>query len=320
LRATTGARTLTRTVRPLTRIGLALAAACLVALPTVASAAPERSAGPLAPAANSVTYQDSTGENPDAPDITTIVVSNNDAGLVTFRINVPNRPQFTRDLLIAIEVDTDNNPQTGNEDGADYAIELVLGEAFLYRWDGSAFTRRPGDPPFTSLRFSYQRGASITISRAELGNTSRFRFSVVVISGATFDEETGEIDLSTAVADFAPAPGAGLYAYQVIIAKPTLIVKRVVTVPVLPKAGSTLALRMTVTRSDTGATIKSGRVTCQGRVGGAALAATTARVQGGVVVCVWQIPATARGKTFTGRATVVFEGLRATGSVSKKIG
>lgn len=299
------------------RIALALALLALALLPAAASGAP---AAPAAPAANSVTYQDSTGENPDAPDITTIVVSNNDAGLITFRINVPNRPTFTRDMLIALEVDTDNNPQTGNEDGADYAIELVLGEAFLYRWDGTSFTRRPGDPPFTSLRFSYRGGVSITISRAELGNTSRFRFSVVVISGATFDEETGEIDLSTAVADFAPAIGAGLYSYEVKIAKPTLVVRRVVTVPVEVKAGQLLTLRMTVARSDTGATIKSGRVTCQGRAGGAALKATTAGVQGGAVVCVWQIPANAKGKTFSGRATVVFEGLRATGSVTKKIG
>lgn len=300
------------------RIAFALAAgAALSLLSASPSGAP---AAPSAPAANSVTYQDSTGENPAAPDITTIVVSNNDAGLISFRINIPNRPTFTRDMLIGIEVDTDNNPATGNADGADYAIELVLGEAFLYRWDGTNFTRRPGDPPFTSLRFSYQQGVTITISQAELGNTSRFRFSVVVLSGATFDDETGEIDLTGAVADFAPAPGAGLYPYEVKIAKPTLQVRRIVTVPATPRAGASLAMRMTVVRSDTGATIKGGRVTCQGRVGRIALRATTAAIQGGAVVCVWQIPAGAKGRTFTGRATVVFEGLRATGTISKRIG
>jgi acyl CoA:acetate/3-ketoacid CoA transferase alpha subunit len=77
---------------------------------------------------------------------------------------------------------------------------------------------------------------------------------------------------------------------------------------------------MTVARSDTGATIKNGRVTCLGRAGGAALRATTARVQGGAVVCSWQLPANSKGRNFTGRATVVFEGLRATGTVTKKIG
>jgi hypothetical protein len=299
-------------VRLPTRTGLALAAvASLVALPTVAAGAP------AAPVANSVTYQDSTGENPAAPDITTIVVSNNDAGIITFRVNVPNRPTFTQDMLIGLEVDTDNNPQTGNEDGADYAVELFQGEAALFRWDGSNFTRRPGDPPFTSLVFSYRAGVSISISRAELGNTSRFRFSVVAISGVVIDPDSG-LDFSGAAADFAPALGAGLYAYQVIIAKPTLQVRRIVSTPA--KAGRPITMRMTVARSDTGATIKNGRVTCQGRVGATALRATTARVQGGAVVCTWQLPAGSKGRTFTGRATVVFEGLRATGTVSKKIG
>ena len=62
-------------------------------------------------AANSVTYQDSTGENPAAPDITTIVVSNNDTGMMTFKINIPNRPQLTRDMLIDMLVDTGREPR-----------------------------------------------------------------------------------------------------------------------------------------------------------------------------------------------------------------
>ena len=62
-------------------------------------------AAPAAPAANTQTYTDSTGENPAAPDITTIVVSNNDAGVVSFRINVPNRPTFTQDILVWLFVD-----------------------------------------------------------------------------------------------------------------------------------------------------------------------------------------------------------------------
>ena len=73
-----------RSLRPV--LGLALLAAVMAVAP--------------AGAANTVTYQDSTGENPAAPDITTIVVSNNDTGMITFKINIPNRPQFTRDMLI----------------------------------------------------------------------------------------------------------------------------------------------------------------------------------------------------------------------------
>jgi hypothetical protein len=308
-------------VRLPTRTGLALAAAAtLVALPTVASGAPAGSAAPAAPAANSVTFQDSTGENPDAPDITTLVVSNNDAGIITFRVNIPNRPTFTRDLLLWLFVNTDNSPATGDPEflGADYVLQLFEGEATLFRWDGSDFTRRPGDPASTSLLFSYQAGATIQISAAELGNTKRFGFAAVAISGIGFDEETGDLDFTNAVGDIAPAAGSGLYDFPVIIAKPTLNVRRVVSTPA--KAGRPITMRMTVARSDTGATIKNGRVTCQGRAAGRALRATTARVQAGAVVCTWQLPANSKGKSFTGRATVVFEGLRATGTVTKRIG
>ena len=72
-------------------------------------------------------------------------------------------------------------------------------------------------------------------------------------------------------------------------------------------------------RSDTGAVIRNGRVTCRGRAGNARLRATTARVQGGQVTCTWLIPANARGRTFRGSATVVFEGLRASRSISARI-
>ena len=73
-----------RSLRPV--LGLAVLAAVIAVAP--------------AGAANTVTYPDSTGENPAAPDITTIVVSNDDAGMITFKINIPNRAHCTRDILV----------------------------------------------------------------------------------------------------------------------------------------------------------------------------------------------------------------------------
>jgi len=312
-----------RVVRLPTRTGLLLAVVgAIVALPTVAAGAlPSGATAPAAPAANSVTYQDSTGEDPAAPDITTIVVSNDDAGVITFRINVPNRPTFTPDLLAFVFVDSDNNPATGDQEslGADYVIQLFRGEAALFRWDGSDFTRRPGDPPATSLTFAYQAGPTLRISRNELGNTSRFGFATVVVSGIVIDEETGDADFTSSVSDVAPAAGTGFYNYQVIIARPTLVVRRITRTPAAPRAGRPFTLRMTAARSDTGAVIRNGRVTCQGRAGNARLRPATARVQGGQVVCTWRIPPNARGRQFRGSATVVFEGLRASRSYSARI-
>ena len=300
------------------RIGFALAVgACLVVLPT-AAAAPAETAYV---AANSVTFQDSTGEDPAAPDITSIVVSNDDAGIVSFRVNVPNRPALGQDMLFEIWVDTDNNAETGSPDigGADYVMQLVRGEISLYRWDGTDYTRRFGDPSAVTMTFSYQAGLSARISAAELGNTKAFKFFVVALSGLVVDPVTGDLDGANSTSDVAPGGGVGLYAYTVNIARPTLVVRRVTTTPRAPRAGKTFTMRMTTARSDTGAVLQNGRVTCVGRSGTVRLRAQLARVQGGSVVCTWLIPKTAKGKTFRGSATVVFEGLRASRSLSRRI-
>jgi hypothetical protein len=299
------------------------AAAVFVALPTVAAGALDSSpSAPARIAANEMTFTDSSGEDATAPDITTLVVSNNDAGVITIRINVPNRATFTQDMLILLFADTDNNPATGDPEslGADYVIQLFGGEAALFRWDGSDFTRRPGDPASTSLLFQYQGGVTITITAAEFGNTARFGFAAIVLSGIAIDPVTGDIDFTNAKSDVAPAAGSGFFNYSVLVAKPTLVVRRLASTPAAPRAGRPFTLRMTTARSDTGALLQSGRVTCVGRVGNARLRVQLARVVSGAATCTWQIPPAAKGKTFRGTVTVVFEGLRVTRSISRRIG
>jgi hypothetical protein len=303
-------------VRPLTRPGLVLSlAVVLIALPAAASGA---FSSPAVTAANSTNYQDSTGENPAAPDITTLTVSNTDAAQVSFRINIPNRANFTSDMYVALEIDTDNNANTGSPDGTDYAMEIFQGEAALFRWDGTGFTRRPGDPSFTSLLFSYSAGITIRISAAELGNTKAFKFSAFVASGIVVDPVTGAADFTNAVVDFAPAATAGLYAYQVRVTPATLVVKRVTTGR--PTAGKPFTVRMVAARSDTGALVRNGRVTCVGRIGNARLTAKVQRVIGTAATCTWNLPATAKGKRFRGSVAIVFEGLRVSESFTSRIG
>jgi hypothetical protein len=311
-------------VRPLTRrAGLILAiAGAVVALPAAASSAFAAPSAPAAPAANSTTYQDSSGENAAAPDITTLTTSNTDAGMLSFRVNVPNRPTFASDMLIVLFVDADNNASTGDPDplgqGVDYVIEVFGGEAALFRWDGTNFTRRAGDPPATSLIFSYQGGITINISAAELGNTRALKFSVIVFSGITIDPTTNDLDFTNSVGDIAPAAGAGLYPYQVVIARPTLVVRQVSAGK--PTAGKPFTLRMRTARSDTGATVQNGRVSCLGRAGNARLRATVQRVVGGWATCTWNLPPNSKGKRFRGSVSIVFEGLRAAESFSGRIG
>src|SRR6266540_5750446 len=95
-----------------------------VVLPCSAGGAWTSAAAPSAASANSVTFQDSTGERPDSPDITTVVVSNTNSGELSFKINPFAR--VTDDMLIDIDIDADANAATGDPDtgGTDYAIEL----------------------------------------------------------------------------------------------------------------------------------------------------------------------------------------------------
>jgi hypothetical protein len=309
-------------VRPVTRPWVVLAiAVAVVALPTVASGALSTPTAPSAIAANSTTYMDSSGENPAAPDITTLTTSNTDAGLVTFRVTIPNRATLTQDMLVLLFVDSDANAQTGDPEslGADYVVQVFGGDAALFRWDGTDFTRRAGDPPATSLIFTYQGGVSITISAAELGNTKKLGFAVIAISGVTTDPTTGDVDFTNAVADTAPAAGAGLYQFEVKTQPARLVVKSLKPSPATPSAGRSFSLRLVATRSDTGAAVQNGRVTCVGRVGSARLKAQVQRVQSGAAVCTWTIPASAKGKTFRGSVAVVFEGLKASQGYAGKI-
>jgi hypothetical protein len=299
---------------------IAAVGALAVALPVAAGGMrePAASRAVSVPLANSKVFQDSTGEDPAGPDITTTTVSNDDTGLITFQSKVPNRPSLTQDMIVDITADTDNNPSTGDPQslGADYAIQLVLGAVTLYKWDGTTYSTTGGVPQ-SSLVYSYANGvASIKISAADLGNTKKFNFGIDVITGVVIDQSTGNVDFTNAHADFAPDLGHGFYSYDVKIGKLKLVVKKFSLSPAHPAAGHTFSALLVGARSDTGATLKGGQVSCSASVGGAHLQARTHAVVGGRATCTWGLPASARGRTVHGTITVRFEGLKATKSFS----
>lgn len=268
-----------------------------------------------------MTFQDSTGEDPAAPDISTVVASNDDAGMISFRASITNRPTLGQDMLLEVWVDSDSNVQTGSPDlgGTDYVMQVVRGEIALFKWDGTGFTRRFGDPSAVTLSFSYANGFTVRISAAELGNTKRLKFLVVAVGGIVVDPVTGELDDTNSHADIAPGGGAGLYPFEVKTAPATLQVRRFTPTPARPVSGKPFALRLRVARSDTGALVQGGRVTCVGRIGGSSLRAQSGRFVGREAVCTWKIPAVAKGRMFRGSISIVFEGLRATRSYSRAI-
>jgi hypothetical protein len=282
----------------------ARALALLVGIPVavllgaqVTGAAPASEAGART---NSATFTDSTGEDAAAPDIRTIVVSNDNAGLITFRINVPNRPALTQDMIFDIWADTDNNPATGSPQflGADYAIEIYRGAIGLFRWNGTTFSRSPGNPPASSLVYSWQGGATVRITATELGNTKAFKFSVWNTSGVGFDASGNPI-FTNARTDI--APDTGTYAYQVVRGPRLKVVD--FSPPFYVEAGSMVTASLELRDTVTGKRPSYDSVACRGTASGKAVR-TRGYVRRGAAVCEYSLPVEAGGSTLRGSITV----------------
>jgi len=266
---------------------------------------------------NTQTFLDSSGENPSAPDITSIVVSNDDSGLVTFKVNIANRPTLTQDMEIDLALDTDANTATGDPgaSGAEYLIILVPGKVDLYKWNGTDYTRASSQ---SSLVYSYDSsGATIKVNAADLGGTKAFDFTAIAASGVTVDAN-GDPDYSHASGDFAPDVGHGTFAYQV---RTTLRLSMTTfqMVPASPKAGGMLSASIAATENDTGEPFAGGSVGCRATVGGKIVSVASHSVANGVATCAWRVPKTARGKKLSGTVTVTVRGAKATKSFSATI-
>ena len=260
-----------------------------------------------ASAAKSVRFSDARREDPQAPDITAVVVSNTDAASarasrITFRIEVPNRPVLTEDMRIAVWIDADDDRRMGLAEhaafpGADYFVRWdrkLSEDARLLRCSRS--TCRTASAP--TFRFSYARAASFSMQAAELGDTRRFRFSSRVYSGIVGTPATG-LDFSGMHVDFAPEEGSS-WTYRLLVRRPPP-----------PRGSRTFTVRFTVTRAD-GSVLTSGRVSCTGTVGGKRVVPRSERFVGRRATCVFVLPLSAKGKTIRGTITVVSGEVRVT--------
>ena len=290
---------------------MVVVAIALVALPAIALGSAARSA------TNSQSYLDSTGEDPAAPDITSIGVTNDDTGLITFQVNIANRPALTPDMLFLVFLDTDKNAATGDAQtfGADYAIQLDSTGVSLFQWNGSDFVFASSQ---SSLTFSYGAGgATIRINALDLNRTKGFNLGVLAASGITVDA-SGNADFTNVHNDLAPDAGHGTFAYQVI-AKLTLTVGAFTTSPTPAKAGRSFSAGLAVTESDTNAGVDSGTITCAAKIAGKAVPVKTKRLVDGIAVCVWSLPKTARGKTIRGSIALAVQGTQTSRAFSAKI-
>ncbi len=266
--------------------------------------------------ANSTTYPDSIGENPQAPDITSTTISNDDNANITFKVAISNRPALTEDMVLLIFLDTDQNTATGDPQsfGADYAIQLVTGSVDLFHWSGSDYTSTPAP----SLTYQYDAtGATININAADLGKTKGFNFVVLAISGFTTDAN-GNPDSTNAQSDASPDPGHGTFTYQVLV-KVSLSLVAFTTSPKPPKAGKPFSVGLAANESDTGSAVQAGTVTCVAKIAGKRAVLRSNRIVNGIAVCVWTLPKTSKGKRIQGSITLVTQGATISRNFSQKI-
>jgi hypothetical protein len=290
---------------------LAVLAALLAVLPGAAFGKASQAT------ANSQTYTDSTGEDPNAPDITSIAVSNDDAGMITIKVNISNRPAITPDMTVLWFLDTDQNPATGDPQslGADYAIELDPGAVGLFQWNGSDYIAAPSQ---STLTFSYDAtGATIHINASDLNKTKGFNFATLAISGIATDAN-GNPDFTNAHTDSAPDAGHGFFNYKVLTKLTVKVVAFAVT-PKPAKAGKDFTAGIAATESDTNGPVTSGTVACNATIAFKHIATIGKALKNGIAVCAWHLPKTSKGKTIRGTVTLTVQGVKVTRSFTGKI-
>ncbi len=282
----------------------------LAGVPSVASGDTSRAA------ANTTTFPDSIGEDASAPDITNVVVTNDDAGMITFQVNISNRPMLTQDMFLLMFIDSDNNPATGDQQsyGAEYVIQLEPGQVGLFQWNGSDYVNAASQ---TSLTYAYANGATIHISAADLGKSKALKFGVIAASGLVLGAD-GTPDFTQVKRDAAPDFGHGLYSYQVLT-KLVLSATAFTTAPRPAKAGRPFSVSLAAKENDTNGPPTAGTVRCAATIAGKRLVATTHALRNGIAVCVWRLPATAKGRTVRGLITLTVRGTSLTRGFSARV-
>lgn len=269
---------------------------------------------PAALGSSSQTYADSIGEDPQAPDITSVAVSNDDAANLTFKVNISNRPALTQDMLLLVYLNTDQNTSTGsaNLNGVDYVIQLEPGAVALFQWNGTDFVFAQSQ---STLTYAYDAtGATFHINAQDLGDTKGFTFAAEADSGLVVDAQ-GNVDDTNAHFDLAPDAGHGFFTYKLVV-KVKLTKTAFTTTPA--KAGKRLSASLAANESDTAAAVKTGTVSCKGIVGTARLRATHS-LRHGVATCNWNLPKTSKGKLFHGTVTISSQGATLTKTFTARV-
>ncbi len=244
-------------------------------------------------------YPDPSNDEDAAPDITSVRVTDDKQGWITFSIGTPNYTRLPGESILAVAIDRDGRVATGDA-GAELLIRSIGGELVYEKWDAAA--RAWADGPRTArvrLR-NDARSITVEIHRAELQNAASFGFALTALDVNTQAE-------SVLAADIAPDNG-GFFRYT-LANKPalTLTVQRLFATPARPRAGKPFAVKLAARRSDTNRGITAGVVTCRVLLDGKPVRARGS-VAGGAASCSLVLPKGSAGKLLRGTIAVRVSG------------
>ena len=304
---------------PILRLVLGIAAVCTI---IVASSA--RAAG-------SAAYEDERNEVAGAPDIQHLTASNDDAGRIGFRVEIPSHPALTQDMRLRLWF-SDGQPGSGLADSGADGFILVdgflfePGTAMLYRCQDTVCVPTASSREGTDdLRFSYANGAATFAATVgglavRVDASTRLQFSFVAQSGWAYDPATRAFDATNVRTDSAPSGfPPEWWTYDIRLGTGALAARSITTTPSPPRAGRNVTVGMRVVREGTSHRITSGIVRCAARIGSSALRPLAGRFAGQRAICVYRLPARAAGKTLRGSVTVSLAGKTVTRTFARRI-
>jgi hypothetical protein len=307
------------------------AAVALLAALTVtgASASGTAFALPAHTTAGSSSFTDPTGDAGIAPDITGVTVSNDDQGLITFRITIPNRSSLGPDDAIAVPLGTDD-PDLANglrSDGMNFILVLEATGPSLLVWNGEEMVAV--DPAPGSVTGSFSNGVGVVTVRQEdlapgfpdMSVPIELNFYALGIAFKGND-----------VLDQDDAPdGDAIWKYR--LAEALRVVLTGFNAEKTVKPGATFLVIMGAAHTDTGAAVASGKISCKAHLGGKALkgkarfftvvltSPTTGRVvRSPTATCSFKVPKQkSKGKTIRGSMSLRDSGVTLSRSFTTRV-
>jgi hypothetical protein len=250
-----------------------------------------------------MTFDDPSGDEDAAPDVTKVDVSDASDGFVVFRIATPNYPTLSPDKLYGVDIDL-----VGRPDSADEVFVTYLSS------DGSIEIDRevngnamPADPPYRASARYADGVLTLSIHRSELDDAGAFKFSVVTADIVGRGEPEGpQRDGDIEALDIAPNGllSGKLFAYRLAHAPPVhLALGAPLGIPIRPAGGKRFAVGVVVRRSDTYGVVRAGSVACSIVAGGKRVRATGS-FRRGRAQCSFVVPTGRRSVRIRGTISV----------------